>query len=54
VPADGDADGLARRLRSGTPAVVARVHEGRLLIDARSVRDAEVETLVGALAAALG
>lgn len=52
TPADGDVEGLARRLRLGTPAVVARVHEDRLLLDARSVRDEEVEALAAAVCAA--
>jgi L-seryl-tRNA(Ser) seleniumtransferase len=54
APPDGDVDGLARRLRTGTPAVVARVQDERLVLDARTVRDAEVEDLVVALAIALG
>ncbi len=52
-PAGGDADALAARLRAGEPAVVGRVHEGRLLLDVRSVRDEEVEELAAAVRAAL-
>jgi L-seryl-tRNA(Ser) seleniumtransferase len=52
-PAGGDADALAARLRAGEPAVVGRVHEGRLLLDVRTVRDEEVEELAAAVRAAL-
>ena len=46
-------DGLAAALRRGEPAVVCRVHDGRLLFDLRAVRDAELEELAGAVLAAL-
>jgi L-seryl-tRNA(Ser) seleniumtransferase len=51
--APGGADDLAAALRVGTPAVVCRVHEDRLLFDLRAVRDAEVEDLAAALLAVL-
>ena len=54
VAVEGDADGLAAALRAGAPAVVCRVHEGRLLFDLRAVRDDELEELAGAVRAALG
>jgi L-seryl-tRNA(Ser) seleniumtransferase len=38
-------DGRARALRVGTPAIVARVHEGGLLFDVRTVREEEVDAL---------
>jgi L-seryl-tRNA(Ser) seleniumtransferase len=50
VPADS-VDDLAAALRKGTPAVVCRVHEDRLLFDLRAVRDAEVEDLAAAILA---
>lgn len=53
VPPDGDLDGLAARLRAAAPAVVGRVHEDRLLLDARTVREAEVADLIAVVAAAL-
>jgi L-seryl-tRNA(Ser) seleniumtransferase len=53
APVGGDVEGLARRLRLGAPAVVARLHEGRLLLDLRTVRDEEVEAISAALRAAL-
>ena len=46
-------DGLAARLRAARPAVVGRVHEGRLLLDARTVRETEVADLIAVVAAAL-
>jgi L-seryl-tRNA(Ser) seleniumtransferase len=53
VALPGDADALAARLRTGEPAVVARIHEGRTLLDVRSVADDELEALGGAARAAL-
>ena len=52
VPA-AEADVRAELLRRGAPAVVCRVHDGRLLFDLRAVRDAEVEDLAGAALLAL-
>ncbi|MFP5309170.1 MAG: L-seryl-tRNA(Sec) selenium transferase [Actinomycetes bacterium] len=65
VPADGDADGLAARLRGAGPdgpgapavAVVGRVEDGRVVLDLRTVppdRDGDLtDALVAALAAVL-
>jgi L-seryl-tRNA(Ser) seleniumtransferase len=54
APAAGeDAGGLAVALRTGEPAVVCRVHDGRLLLDLRAVSDAEVVELAAAVRAAL-
>jgi L-seryl-tRNA(Ser) seleniumtransferase len=50
----GDAERWAAALRAGEPAVVGRVHEGRLLIDLRAVPDDDVPALVSALVAARG
>ncbi len=44
---------LARRLRTGDPAVVPRVQDGLVLFDARTVRDDQVASVVRAVAAAL-
>lgn len=44
---------LARRLRTGTPAVIGRLQAGRLLVDMRAVLPRQDEGLVEALAAAL-
>jgi len=51
--AHGDPDGLAGRLRAGHPPVIARVHEGRLLLNPRTVADEELDQLVAAVRAAL-
>jgi L-seryl-tRNA(Ser) seleniumtransferase len=53
VAAAGDADGAATRLRLGAPAVVCRVHEGRVLLDVRAVGEHELADLAAAVAAAV-
>ena len=52
VALDGDAGRLAALLRAGDPPVVARIHEGRLLFDARTVLPGEDEALLAAMCAA--
>ncbi|MCH7656644.1 MAG: L-seryl-tRNA(Sec) selenium transferase, partial [Chloroflexi bacterium] len=45
----GGADELTRRLRTGDPPIVARIEDGRVLIDPRTVpsgRDAELAAAV--------
>jgi len=51
APEGLSADELEARLRSGDPAVVARIHEDRVLIDLRCVREDEVGPLALALRA---
>jgi L-seryl-tRNA(Ser) seleniumtransferase len=46
------ADRMARALREGTPPVVARVAEGRVLVDLRTILPDEDELLLSALVAA--
>jgi L-seryl-tRNA(Ser) seleniumtransferase len=46
-------DGLALRLRVGDPAVVARVAEGRLLLDPRTLREEDLAAVGAALTQAL-
>lgn len=46
------ADALAARLRTGSPQVLARIQDGRLLFDARSVLPEEDGSLVDALVTA--
>jgi len=48
-----DAD-FAQRLRLGTPAVMARVREGKILLDVRTIFPEQEDILIGALAAAAG
>jgi L-seryl-tRNA(Ser) seleniumtransferase len=54
VALDGDAERWATRLRDGTPAVVGRIHEGRLLLDLRAILERELTDLARAVIAARG
>jgi L-seryl-tRNA(Ser) seleniumtransferase len=47
------ADALARALRAGDPPVIARVHEGRVLLDPRTLSDEEADLLAAAVRTAL-
>jgi L-seryl-tRNA(Ser) seleniumtransferase len=49
TPGEIGAHGLALRLRLGDPAVIARVQDGRVLLDPRTVADGEVDVLAAAL-----
>jgi len=49
----GAPDGLAARLRAGDPPVVGRIQDGRLLLDARTLADDELEPAARAVRAAL-
>ena len=51
-PGARGADRLAAALRAGSPPVVARVAEGRLLVDLRTIRPDEEALLLSALVAA--
>jgi L-seryl-tRNA(Ser) seleniumtransferase len=53
APIEGGADALHARLRLGDPPVVARVREGAVLLDPRTISDVEVDFVVKALGAAL-
>jgi L-seryl-tRNA(Ser) seleniumtransferase len=50
---DGDAVGLAARLREGSPIVVGRIEDDALLLDLRAVGDDDVELLAARVSAAL-
>jgi L-seryl-tRNA(Ser) seleniumtransferase len=52
-PGEIGLDELARRLRAGDPPVVGRAREGWLLLDPRTLDDAEAEAAARAVAAAL-
>jgi L-seryl-tRNA(Ser) seleniumtransferase len=52
-PGAAGVDELARRLREGDPPIVARVHEGWLMLDPRTLTDAEAREAASAVAAAL-
>ena len=47
------ADALLARLRRGTPAVVARIEDGRVLVDVRTVDPLDDPDLTRAIAAAV-
>ena len=47
-------DLLAQRLRAGDPPVIARMHDGQLVLDPRTLADAEIATVVAAVRAATG
>ncbi|TNE90218.1 MAG: L-seryl-tRNA(Sec) selenium transferase [Deltaproteobacteria bacterium] len=54
VELESDAlDALAKRLRTGSPAVVARLARERLVLDVRTVRDDEIDALVARVASAI-
>lgn len=52
TPKSHSLDTAARRLRLGDPAVVVRIHEGRLILNPRTIAKAEEKSLVEAVAAA--
>jgi L-seryl-tRNA(Ser) seleniumtransferase len=52
VALDGDAERWAARLRAGSPAVVGRIHDGRLQLDLRAVPERELAALARAVVAA--
>ncbi len=54
LDSDRDPVALAAVLRAGEPPVVARVHDGQLLLDPRTVSDDELDALAAAGRAALG
>jgi L-seryl-tRNA(Ser) seleniumtransferase len=52
-PAPNGLDELARRLRTGTPPVIGRALDGRLLLDPRTLTDDEARRAADAVVAAL-
>ncbi len=48
-PRDLSADDLARRLRTSSPAVLGRIHHGALLLDCRTLTDAELPAVAAAV-----
>jgi L-seryl-tRNA(Ser) seleniumtransferase len=47
----GDPETLARALRAHDPPVIARIHDGRVLLDPRTLSDEDVPLVVGAVLA---
>jgi L-seryl-tRNA(Ser) seleniumtransferase len=52
-PGPAGVDDLARRLRAGDPPVMGRIHEGRLLLDPRTLDDQEARRAAEAVITAL-
>ncbi|MDP1847729.1 MAG: L-seryl-tRNA(Sec) selenium transferase [Solirubrobacteraceae bacterium] len=52
-PGPAGADVLAADLRAGEPAVVGRIHDGRLLLDPRTLTDDEAREVANAVRAAM-
>jgi L-seryl-tRNA(Ser) seleniumtransferase len=44
---------LARRLRAADPPVIARLHDGELVLDPRTIQDDEVDAVIAAARAAI-
>ena len=42
VALDGDPEALAQSLRTNEPPVIARIHDGRVVLDPRTLTDEEV------------
>ena len=53
-PGQAGADALAAALRGGDPPLVGRIQDGRLLLDPRTLDDAEAEAAAEAVRAARG
>jgi L-seryl-tRNA(Ser) seleniumtransferase len=49
VALEGEPVALARKLRAGDPPVIARINEGRVLLDPRTLTDEEVSAVVCAV-----
>jgi L-seryl-tRNA(Ser) seleniumtransferase len=49
VAIGGAPDDLARRLRQGTPPVIGRIADDRLLLDVRTVLEEQEETLISVI-----
>jgi L-seryl-tRNA(Ser) seleniumtransferase len=52
-PGEIGAEGLALRMRMADPPVVTRVRDGRVLLDPRTLDEAEFPAVVGAVRQAL-
>jgi L-seryl-tRNA(Ser) seleniumtransferase len=53
LPADRDPAALIQALREADPPVIARIHEGTVLLDPRTLGDEEIEPAAAAVRAAL-
>jgi len=52
-PSNVSVNEFEKKLRLGDPPVIARIKEGALLVDARTVQDGEIKTLVNCILSAL-
>ena len=50
---EGDADAIERRLRAGDPPVIARIADGHVILDVRTVFPSDDATLIRAIESAL-
>jgi len=53
VALDAEAEAVTRALRRGDPPVIARIHDGRVLLDPRTLTDEEVPIVVSAVQGAV-
>ncbi|HZW90918.1 MAG TPA: L-seryl-tRNA(Sec) selenium transferase [Myxococcaceae bacterium] len=49
---EGEAEAMATRLRTGEPSVLARIEDGRLVLDVRCIEDPDIAPLAAAVVAA--
>jgi L-seryl-tRNA(Ser) seleniumtransferase len=49
VALDGEPEALARALRAHDPPVIARIHDGRVLLDPRTLTDEDVPLVSSAV-----
>ncbi|MEK7698457.1 MAG: L-seryl-tRNA(Sec) selenium transferase, partial [Nitrospirota bacterium] len=52
-PSNISVNELEKRLRLGNPPIIARIKEDALLIDARTVQDKEIKTVVSCIISTL-
>ena len=45
----GEPEALARALRAHDPPVIARIHDGRVLLDPRTLTDGDLEAVIAAV-----
>jgi L-seryl-tRNA(Ser) seleniumtransferase len=49
VALEGEPDALARALRGHDPPVIARIHDGRVLLDPRTLTDGDLDAVIAAV-----
>ncbi len=48
VALEGEPEALARALRANDPPVIARIHDGRVLLDPRTIADGDLDAVIAA------